>query len=164
MTNAEKANRFWDLQDALDALKPEELGRMPELQTEADALERELGQRELAAAFQKRVVASYKRGEGTPLTSLAAEFLQITASQEYVEDEVRELREELDSRPTYKHPGFRLTHGRDPIAGRDYDEDSDHCRDDYEFRTGTGAYSNDPKECGMAGVENDPDPAEARTR
>lgn len=40
-----------------------------------------------------------------------------------------------------KHPSFRAIHGRAPVGGKDYDIEKPMCQDDYEFYTGTGAYS-----------------------
>jgi hypothetical protein len=43
-----------------------------------------------------------------------------------------------------KKPGFLLVEGRAPVAGKDFSERGDCSQDDYEYHTGTGAYSNDP--------------------
>lgn len=42
-----------------------------------------------------------------------------------------------------QYPSFKAIYGREPVAGQDYDPDGSFCRDDYEFFTGTGRYSDD---------------------
>lgn len=42
-------------------------------------------------------------------------------------------------------PSFFATHGRKPIAGKDYDPEGSLCQDDYEFLSGTGRYSDEVK-------------------
>lgn len=40
-----------------------------------------------------------------------------------------------------KYPSFFAQFGRHPIAGDDFSADGPMCQDDYEYFTGTGAYS-----------------------
>jgi hypothetical protein len=42
------------------------------------------------------------------------------------------------------YPSFKALHGREPIAGADFDPDKGMCQDDYEYFTGTGRYTNTP--------------------
>lgn len=48
-----------------------------------------------------------------------------------------------------KSPSFKAQHGRQPIAGRDFNPEGSLCQDDHEYLTGTGHYSDDVhyKEC-----------------
>ena len=43
------------------------------------------------------------------------------------------------------YPSFRAIYGREPVAGQDYDQDSEMCQDDYDFFVGVGQYSDDVK-------------------
>jgi hypothetical protein len=43
------------------------------------------------------------------------------------------------------YPSFQALHGREPIAGVDFDPDGFTCQDDYEYFTGTGRYTNTPQ-------------------
>ena len=41
------------------------------------------------------------------------------------------------------YPSFKAIYGREPVAGRDYDQDGEMCQDDHDFFAGTGQYSDD---------------------
>jgi hypothetical protein len=43
------------------------------------------------------------------------------------------------------YPSFRAIYGRGPVAGQDYDQDSEMCQDDHDFFAGVGQYSDDVK-------------------
>lgn len=91
-------------------------------------------------------------GEGKPRNMIATVHVTIEEVEEILRqmkaykagepsafDHKQEPQESEEAKPPF--PSFFATHGRKPIAGKDYDPEGSLCQDDYEYLSGTGRYS-----------------------